>query len=781
MSEQVSTIQKSPARRLTIFYIVALSLMALLSISAQILVQHSLANQASDSRVINIAGRQRMLSQRLSKAAVAMQLIDDPAERQRRADELAAVVALWEQSHLGLQHGDTEREVPGQNSATVTELFAKIEPNFQAMLAATKSILDTPGDISPYVATILAEESDFLTGMDDIVFHYDAEAKARLELLIRLELLVLAVTLGVLILVGLFIFRPASQFISRTFASLVQAEEKAQKSAEDAIRLTQKEQDRSRSLETTIEISHGIANLLDIDELLKYVVNYVRTEFEFYHTHIYLIEEHTNDLVMAEGSGDVGQQLKEKGHRLKEGVGIVGTVFSTNQPFISNNVVDVPNFVRNSLLPETNAELAVPLRKGDRVLGVLDIQSEIRDRFSTDDVALIQSIANQTATAIDNARLLAQTQATVREVERLNRRLTRQNWTEVGQEGGIQGYRFSDGQVYSDNSAMLPPMKLAAQQKQLVKQIQGSNGGREAELAVPLLLRGELIGVLGVKREKSADWAAEEVSAIQAVANQVALALENARLSEEQEKTIFKLQDVDRIKSEFLTSMSHELRTPLNSILGFADVLLQGIDGELNELAVNDIGLIYNSAQHLLALINDILDISKIEAGMMELVQESLPLDEVTREVLAAAHSLIKHKPVELSIDISEDLPAVYADKLRLRQILLNLTSNAAKFTARGEILIKAKVSEENPEFMSIWVSDSGIGIATEKLETIFDRFSQADSSTTRQYGGTGLGLPICKQLVEMHGGTIGVTSELAIGSTFHFTIPLADSMIMVQ
>ena len=781
MSEQVSTIQKSPARRLTIFYIVALSLMALLSISAQILVQHSLANQASDSRVINIAGRQRMLSQRLSKAAVAMQLIDDPAERQRRADELAAVVALWEQSHLGLQHGDAELEVPGQNSATVTELFAKIEPNFQAMLAATKSILDTPGDISPYVATILAEESDFLTGMDDIVFHYDAEAKARLELLIRLELLVLAVTLGVLILVGLFIFRPASQFISRTFASLVQAEEKAQKSAEDAIRLTQKEQDRSRSLETTIEISRGIANLLDIDELLKYVVNYVRTEFEFYHTHIYLIEEHTNDLVMAEGSGDVGQQLKEKGHRLKEGVGIVGTVFSTNQPFISNNVVDVPNFVRNSLLPETNAELAVPLRKGDRVLGVLDIQSEIRDRFSTDDVALIQSIANQTATAIDNARLLAQTQATVREVERLNRRLTRQNWTEVGQEGGVQGYRFSDGQVYSDNSAMLPPMKLAAQQKQLVKQIQGSNGGREAELAVPLMLRGELIGVLGVKREKSADWAAEEVSAIQAVANQVALALENARLSEEQEKTIFKLQDVDRIKSEFLTSMSHELRTPLNSILGFADVLLQGIDGELNELAVNDIGLIYNSAQHLLALINDILDISKIEAGMMELVQESLPLDEMTREVMAAAHSLIKHKPVELSIDISEDLPAVYADKLRLRQILLNLTSNAAKFTARGEILIKAKVSEENPEFMSIWVSDSGIGIATEKLETIFDRFSQADSSTTRQYGGTGLGLPICKQLVEMHGGTIGVTSELAIGSTFHFTIPLADSMIMVQ
>ncbi|MCB0154194.1 MAG: two-component sensor histidine kinase, partial [Anaerolineae bacterium] len=195
----------------------------------------------------------------------------------------------------------------------------------------------------------------------------------------------------------------------------------------------------------------------------------------------------------------------------------------------------------------------------------------------------------------------------------------------------------------------------------------------------------------------------------------------------------------------------------------------------LNELALNDISLIYNSAQHLLALINDILDISKIEAGMMELVPEPVALDEIMREVLAAAHSLLKNKPVEVLTEISAELPPVYADKLRLRQILLNLASNAAKFTKEGQITIGAEIYPANPHQMHIWVQDTGIGIPNEKLEAIFDRFSQADNSITRQYGGTGLGLPICKQLVELHGGTIGVSSHVGAGSKFYFTIPLND------
>ena len=236
------------------------------------------------------------------------------------------------------------------------------------------------------------------------------------------------------------------------------------------------------------------------------------------------------------------------------------------------------------------------------------------------------------------------------------------------------------------------------------------------------------------------------------------------------------MKDIDRLKSEFLTSMSHELRTPLNSIIGFADVLLQGIDGELNDIAMNDIQLIHNSGKHLLALINDILDLAKIESGKMELVRDAVDIKEVTNAVLATSGSLVKDKPVQIIVNVPEMLPPVYADKLRLNQILLNLVSNAAKFTHEGTITIRAAIDNNKPDTMIISVVDTGIGIPANKLNTIFERFRQADSGTTRKYGGTGLGLPICRQLVEMHGGTLNLRSEEGRGSEFYFSMPLALS-----
>ncbi len=539
--------------------------------------------------------------------------------------------------------------------------------------------------------------------------------------------------------------------------------------------------ERTRALEASAEISRQLTTILDLEELLQYIVNQIQTEFKFYHTHIDLVEKETGDLVMAEGSGQAGQQLKKEGHRLPEGQGIVGTVASTNQHFLSNNVDDVLNFVRNRLLPRTRSELAVPLRKGEKVLGVLDIQSEQLNRFTTSDVSLIQAIADQTAIAIDNARLVAETQSALREVERLNRRLTLQAWEEFGQEVTTSGYRFTGGpraRVRPSSDAWLPPMEQAAAKKQLIRQSFPGNGDPpRAELAIPLVLRGQVIGVLGAKRDKTPDWNEEELAAVESIANQIALALENARLAKEQEKTIVHLKEVDRLKSDFLTSMSHELRTPLNSIIGFADVLLQGIDGELNEMAMNDIRLIYSSGQHLLALINDVLDLAKIEAGKLELVQTPVDVSSVLKDVLATSNSLIKNKPVEIVVEAEENLPRVYADRLRFSQVLLNLVSNAAKFTDEGTVTIRAEVQERFPDKMYIAVTDTGVGIDPGKVDTIFDRFRQADSSTTRKYGGSGLGLAICKQLVEMHGGEIGVMSELDIGSTFYFTIPLAETI----
>ena len=543
--------------------------------------------------------------------------------------------------------------------------------------------------------------------------------------------------------------------------------------------------ERTRALETSNDISRQVIAIRDIEELLQYVITRLQTEFNFYHTHIYLIEEETGDLAMVEGSGEVGRQLKDKGHRLEAGQGIVGTVASTNEAFLSNNVDYLLNFVRNPLLPDTKSELAVPLRKGDEVLGVLDIQSEEINRFTPSDQSLMQSIANQTAIAVDNARLLAETQAALREVERLNLRLTGEVWEAFTAELPTVGDRYQSGvstPLMPDANGWLRPMKQAAAVKQLVKEIHPGNGQPpRAELAVPLMLRGQVIGTLGIKREEAADWSEDEMTAIESVANQITLALENARLSEEQAKTIIQLKDVDRLKSEFLTSMSHELRTPLNSIIGFADVIIQGIDGVIPDMALNDVRMIHNSGQHLLALINDILDLAKIEAGEMGLVREPLSVTDAFNEVISASSSLVKDKPVQIIIGADKNLPPIYADRLRFNQIMLNLVSNAVKFTQEGSVTIKAEIQAEAPDKMLISVIDTGIGISAKQLETVFDRFRQADSSTTRRYGGTGLGLPICKELVEMHGGEMGLTSKEGQGSTVYFTIPLADETVTVE
>ncbi|MCG3208697.1 MAG: Sensor histidine kinase RcsC [Anaerolineae bacterium] len=536
--------------------------------------------------------------------------------------------------------------------------------------------------------------------------------------------------------------------------------------------------ERTRALEIEAEVSRQIISITEIDRLLEFVVDRLQVEFDYYHTHIYLTNEPGQELVLAASYGEIGRQLKERDHRVKIGTGLVGVVASTGQFFLSNNITQLPNFASNPLLPDTRSELAVPLRRGEQIIGVLDIHSDEFNRFAAEDVSLMQSIANQTAIAVDNARLLEETRSALREVERLNRQLTRESWDQFQQTIDSSGYHFKNGRtlpVGSDSSVWLPPMTQAAQSRQMVKQTHVGNGETaKSELAVPLVLRDQVIGVLGVKRENSPVWADEELAAVEAVADQVARALENARLSKEQEKTIEQLKEVDRLKSEFLTSMSHELRTPLNSIIGFADVLLQGIDGDLPELALNDIQLIYNSGQHLLALINDVLDLSKIEAERMELVLENVKISESIHDVLSASSTLVKNKSIKVQVDIADNLPPVRADKLRLNQVLLNLVSNAAKFTEAGTITIRSNVAPDEPDKMRVAVIDSGIGIPLNKQQTIFDRFRQADSSTTRKYGGTGLGLAICKKLVEMHGGQIGVISEEGHGAEFYFTIPLA-------
>jgi PAS domain S-box-containing protein len=296
-----------------------------------------------------------------------------------------------------------------------------------------------------------------------------------------------------------------------------------------------------------------------------------------------------------------------------------------------------------------------------------------------------------------------------------------------------------------------------------------------AEAAIPLRVGDRNIGAMDIQSTKANAFTEEDISVLQSLADQIAIAIENAGSYERSQELIKELQEVDQLKSQFLANMSHELRTPLNSIIGFSRVILKGIDGPITEMQQQDLTAIYNSGQHLLGLINDILDLARIEAGKMELNFEEVHLTELVTSVMSTAKGLVKEKPIQLVQRVPADIPTVRGDTMRVRQILLNLVSNASKFTDKGTITVEATIQKGptgTPEVL-ISVTDTGPGISSEDQEKLFKAFSQVDGSATRKSGGSGLGLSICANLVQLHDGRIGVQSKVGRGSTFWFTLPL--------
>ena len=244
------------------------------------------------------------------------------------------------------------------------------------------------------------------------------------------------------------------------------------------------------------------------------------------------------------------------------------------------------------------------------------------------------------------------------------------------------------------------------------------------------------------------------------------------------------LRDLDLLKSKFLANMSHELRTPMNSVIGYTDLLLDEIDGSINEEQRKSLQKITNNAKHLLNLINDILDLSRIEAGKVEFSIQRFNLQELIESILSIFEPMIIQKGLSLVVDYSPDLPDICGDRDKIKQVLVNLIGNAMKFTQEGGIIIHCGTSRravkpgEEPIFAEICVEDSGIGIKDVDLPKIFNKFVQADLSTVRQYEGTGLGLSIAKQLIAMHKGLIWATSEYGKGSKFYFTVPIREDLL---
>jgi signal transduction histidine kinase len=297
------------------------------------------------------------------------------------------------------------------------------------------------------------------------------------------------------------------------------------------------------------------------------------------------------------------------------------------------------------------------------------------------------------------------------------------------------------------------------------------DAGHRALLGVPLMSEDEVIGVLGVTSKTLGEFAPEIVRLLSTFATQSALAIQNARLFHEVEDKSRLVEAASRHKSEFLANMSHELRTPMNAILGFSEVLAERMFGEVNEKQAEYLQDILSSGRHLLSLINDILDLSKVEAGRLELELGRFHLPTALDNALTLVRERATRHGITLTQTVAEGVGDIVADERKVKQILLNLLSNAVKFTPeRGRIGLTATAVEDG---ITITVSDTGIGIAPEDQAAIFEEFRQVGRDDARKQEGTGLGLTLAKKFVELHGGRIWVQSEVARGSTFTFSLPI--------
>ena len=287
-------------------------------------------------------------------------------------------------------------------------------------------------------------------------------------------------------------------------------------------------------------------------------------------------------------------------------------------------------------------------------------------------------------------------------------------------------------------------------------------------LAVPLMREDHLLGGLVLLRKQPGEFPRPVVDLMVTFASQSALAIQNARLFREIEHKSHELEVASQHKSQFLANMSHELRTPLNAILGYAELIVDRIYGEVPEKIGEVLERVQRSGRHLLGLINDVLDLSKIEAGQLVLTLNEYSFNDIAQSAAAAVGSLATEKGLRLRVDVPADLPVGRGDERRITQVLLNLVGNAIKFTDTGEVAVR--VENSGREFL-VSVVDAGPGIAEEDQRRIFEEFQQSGNSPTK--GGTGLGLSIAKSIVELHGGRIWVQSTLGKGSTFFFTLPI--------
>lgn len=503
---------------------------------------------------------------------------------------------------------------------------------------------------------------------------------------------------------------------------------------------------------------------------------------------------------------------------------------TTGRAVLGREPVQVVDFMAEAGVRVTPAHLsegvrtvlAVPMFRDSRLLGVITTWRRQVRPFSQKQIALLQTFADQAVIAIENVRLFKELEARNQELtEALDQQIATgevlraisQSPTDVQPvfdmiaaaamklcEAGSSNVFTFDGELLHAAAIHVinpggeeavrrlfprpPDRRTAASRAVLARSMvavhdvladpdyeleNAPRWGFRSVLGIPLMREGTPIGAMALGRSQPGPFPEKQIALLKTFADQAVIAIENVRLFRELANKSRQLEIASRHKSAFLANMSHELRTPLNAIIGFTRIVMRRAHERLEPKQYENLEKILTSGQNLLSLINSILDLAKVEAGHIDITAAEIQLAPVLEQCMRTIEPLVKNS-VSLVKAFDSALPQMFVDEEKLRQIVINLLSNAARFTASGAIEVRAREAEGSIE---IAVVDTGIGIAAEKLDLIFEEFEQADASSTREYGGTGLGLSIGRRLARLLGGDIRAESKLGSGSSFTLTLPL--------
>ena len=459
---------------------------------------------------------------------------------------------------------------------------------------------------------------------------------------------------------------------------------------------------------------------------------------------------------------------------LKESA-LIGAIVIYRQevrPFTDKQIELVQNFAAQAVIAIENTRLLNELRqRTDDLTELLEQQTAISE--------ILRVISNSPSNVQPVLDSVAEHAARICEAQIVDIIVAQKNVLRVSAAFGELGRNI--GEVPLDRSTVMgrsicdmKPVHLADQQNAGDEFALGREFavkfGHRSILAVPLIREGRALGTILVRRTEVRPFEQKHIGLLTTFADQAAIAIENVRLFDEIQDKSRQLEVASQHKSQFLANMSHELRTPLNAILGYTELMADGIYGQLPEKTIDVLKRLESNGRHLLGLINDVLDLSKIEAGQLVLELSDYSLEDIAQTVRSTLEPLAADKKLAFKVEVAAKMPPGRGDGRRLTQVLFNLVGNAIKFTDAGEVVITAGATDGS---FHLSVRDTGPGISAADQAKLFQEFQQADNAITKKKGGTGLGLAISKRIIEMHGGKIGVESQVGQGSTFSFTVPV--------